>query len=236
MCKEGTLGIIGGMGPLASAEFLRTIYEHCLGEREQESPVVMLYSDPTFPDRTEEFLADSYDILLGCLTEALYRLYKLGVSRIVICCITLHHLLPRLPQDARETIISLLDVIFETVLQDRRKNLLLCTNGTRKMRLFQNHDRWREAEEYIVLPDKQDQQLVHTIIYQSIKRNGNVCELVPAVESLLLRYQVDAFIAGCTDIHLLAKLSDFCQDGSGNFGVIDPLTVIAQRIAEGSIW
>jgi aspartate racemase len=104
------------------------------------------------------------------------------------------------------------------------------------MKLFQNHHQWADAQEYIVLPDDQDQQLVHTIIYQSIKRNGNVCELVPAVESLLSKYQVDAFIAGCTDIHLLAKLPDFYQDGSGNFGVIDPLTVIAQRIVEGSIW
>ena len=46
------LGILGGMGPLASAEFLKTIYEYGTRDLEQRSPACILYSDPTFPDRT----------------------------------------------------------------------------------------------------------------------------------------------------------------------------------------
>lgn len=47
------LGVLGGMGPLASAEFLKTIYECSVAGGEQRSPSVIMYSDPTFPDRTE---------------------------------------------------------------------------------------------------------------------------------------------------------------------------------------
>ena len=47
------LGILGGMGPLASAEFLKTIYEYGTRDLEQRSPACILYSDPTFPDRTQ---------------------------------------------------------------------------------------------------------------------------------------------------------------------------------------
>ena len=43
------LGILGGMGPLASAEFLKTLYECFPYEREQDAPVCLLVSDPTFP-------------------------------------------------------------------------------------------------------------------------------------------------------------------------------------------
>ena len=43
------------MGPVASAvaEFVRTVYELAAVELEQDAPVVILYSDPTVPDRTE---------------------------------------------------------------------------------------------------------------------------------------------------------------------------------------
>ena len=48
------LGVLGGMGGLASAEFVKTVYE-ISGEgveQEQAGPVVLMYSDPAFPDRT----------------------------------------------------------------------------------------------------------------------------------------------------------------------------------------
>ena len=44
--KNKVLGVVGGAGPLASAEFTKTIYEFSLGEREQEAPIVLLYSIP----------------------------------------------------------------------------------------------------------------------------------------------------------------------------------------------
>ena len=55
--EREVLGIVGGLGPMASAEFLKTVYEYGIGENEQDAPIVLMYSDPTFPDRTESFLA-----------------------------------------------------------------------------------------------------------------------------------------------------------------------------------
>ncbi|MCB1034320.1 MAG: hypothetical protein KDD47_10865, partial [Acidobacteria bacterium] len=56
-------GIVGGLGPLASAEFLLTIYEQYTDVAEQEMPVCLVISDPTFPDRTTRFLAGDFDEL-----------------------------------------------------------------------------------------------------------------------------------------------------------------------------
>ena len=47
-----SLGILGGMGPLTSAEFLKTIYEVNISGPEQDAPACVLYSDPSVPDRT----------------------------------------------------------------------------------------------------------------------------------------------------------------------------------------
>jgi aspartate racemase len=233
-CGKPILGVVGGLGPLASAEFLKTIYECSLVGREQESPIVMLLSDPTYPDRTSEFLKQSYDDLLGRLIESLFRLRDLHASRVVICCITYHYLLPRVPRELREKIISLLDVIFERIIHVRKRHLLLCTNGTRKMQLFETHQQWPAAKEFFVLPDDKDQEAIHELIYRQIKGNGNVSLLLPRFEALMAKYEVDRFIAGCTEIHLPAKQFEISNGNHQGYSCVDPLTIIAKEIGKGN--
>src|SRR5215216_286015 len=137
--QTNVLGILGGLGPLASAEFVKTIYEHCEGECEQEWPAIVMLSDPAFPDRTEAFVRGEDDLLLERLVKSLCRLREMGAERTVVCCVTLHHLLPGLPLYLREHVLSLLDVIFADLARYGGRHLLLCSNGTRQMRIFQRH-------------------------------------------------------------------------------------------------
>src|ERR1041385_7963248 len=121
--ERKVLGIVGGLGPLASAEFLKTVYEYGIGENEQDAPMVLMYSDPTFPDRTDAFLAGESELLLTRLTGALQCLADAGASRFVICCMTIHHLLPSLPVHLGARVISMLDVIFDNLERSRGRHL-----------------------------------------------------------------------------------------------------------------
>src|SRR5581483_3880188 len=80
------LGILGGMGPLASAEFLSTLYRLNLVEPEQDAPNCVLLSDPSFPDRTEAILAGDTRELARRLEASLQELLRQGTDRIVIAC------------------------------------------------------------------------------------------------------------------------------------------------------
>lgn len=222
------LGILGGMGPLASAEFVRTIYSYPHAGPEQDAPAVMLYSDPTFPDRTDALLRRSDDLLLERLIEALTRLCELGASKIVICCVTSHYLLARLPSELRCRILSLVDVIIDGLLRAEKRHLLLCTEGTRRAELFENHHRWREARDLIVLPQQSDQREIHELIYR-LKRHAEVDALLPLVGALLTRYEVDSFIVGCTELHLVTRR--LAAGGVTTYGYVDPLTLIAEEFA-----
>lgn len=51
------LGVLGGMGPLASAEFVNTVYRLNMTEPEQQAPALVLRSDPSIPDRTAAILS-----------------------------------------------------------------------------------------------------------------------------------------------------------------------------------
>ena len=221
-------GVLGGMGPLASAEFLKTIYEQSLHDLEQEAPAVMLYSDPTFPDRTDAFLAGSYEVVLAQLIESLQRLADLGITQIVLCCMTIHFLLPQVPAPLRRRVVSLLDVIFEHIVLTRKKHLLLCSNGTRRLGLFQSHDQWERAKDYFVLPNEADQRIIHYDLIYPLKRNLDLTTVTPFVNSLLEKYGVESFVAGCSEIHLLAKHYAGADECAG-YTSLDPLTILARQ-------
>jgi aspartate racemase len=228
---SNVLGVVGGMGPLASAEFVKTIYEYGLNRREQESPSVVLVSDPTFPDRTSAFLAGDYDPLLKQLGNVMRLLLGAGATEIVICCMTIHHLLPKLDPRLRERIISLLDVIFDDLSRTEKRHLLICSSGTRKLRLFERHDKWKQYNDLIVMLDEKDQDAIHHELIYLIKNNIDIQTFFPVLESLLEKYKVDSFIAGCSEIHVLAK--NFLQrnNHSNAFHCIDPLNIIAKKWA-----
>jgi aspartate racemase len=221
-----TLGILGGLGPFASAEFLRTIYEYGYGQREQLLPRVVLYSDPTFPDRTETLLGGSHAELLERFVDALHKLCGLGVSNVVVCCVTIHYLLSELPSELREKIISLVDIIFAETIQKRQRQLLFCTHGSRKLGIFRSHRHWERAEEFIVLPDEADQQTIHAMIYK-MKSGQDIDSHVPVLDALLSKYEVDSFIAGCTEMHLLSKRVALRD----RYDCIDPLISVARSLS-----
>ncbi len=226
----GVYGVVGGMGPLASAEFLKTIYEFGLREREQNSPTVILYSDPSFPDRTTAFLKGDDDVLLAQLKRVVRELCEMNAAKIVLCCITIHYLLPRLSPELRSRIWSLLDVIAERLAAGDREYLLLCSSGTREFKLFENHPLWPLFKDRLVLPNAADQDRIHHELIYPIKLNADVSTEFPLLERMLEKYRVNAFVAGCTEIHLLGK--KYSASGNGHDVCIDPLTIIAREIAE----
>jgi aspartate racemase len=230
------LGIVGGMGPLASAEFVKTIYEDNLCGREQDAPHVLLSSDPTFPDRTDSFLAGESQLLLERLTAALEYLSQGGASRFVICCMTIHYLLPGVPLALRTRVLSLLDVIFAALArQQQQRHLLICSNGTRRLELFQSHSQWERCAPYIVLPDETDQDRIHRELIYPIKKNPDLRQSMPLLETLLKRYEVDSFIAGCSEIHLLAKHCLANGDSERAYASVDPLAIIAREWGARSV-
>jgi aspartate racemase len=223
------------MGGLASAEFVKTVYEISgeIGLREQAAPAVLMYSDPAFPDRTEAFLRGETQPILARLTDALELLCGMGAARVVICCMTIHYLLPELPGALRERIISLTDVLFSSVESVKKKHLVISSIGTIKLELLQRHPRWDQARKYFVFPTEAEQRQMHDLIYE-VKLNRNLVEARLFVETLLARHRVDSFIAACSEIHLLGK--QFAPSGpqQRGYGCIDPLTIIARRVVEAA--
>ncbi|HEY6332715.1 MAG TPA: amino acid racemase [Blastocatellia bacterium] len=221
------LGVLGGMGPLASAEFVSSIYQSGRADNEQQSPVVLLVSDPTFPDRTQWLLSGKPEELKRRLEKGLDQLAEMGAARMVVCCVTIHYLLPGLPARLRDKTVSLVDVVLSQITRRKAPHLLVCSNGTRKLRIFQQNARWKTAARYFVLPEEEDQQKLHELIY-GIKLNTSPDEGIRFVSECMSKYQVDGFIAGCTEVHMMVKHGlnrGYIQQST----CLDPLLILAEE-------
>ncbi len=229
-CK--TIGVLGGMGPLASAAFVRTIYSMYRGRIEQEAPLVILYSNPKIGDRTKTFLSGGdCTPLLQELENGVRTLLRANASEIVICCITMHYLLPRLPSELRARVISLIDTAIDRIRMSENRCLLASTTGTRQLGLFQRHTDWGYIHDKIVLPDPEEQTQLHDAIY-SVKRTHSTSPLIQTLDTIASRHGAQAIVFGCTELHLISESIAGPNLLSQKFEIIDPLTAIAQRIAE----
>jgi aspartate racemase len=220
------LGVLGGMGCLASAEFTRTVYELNVCEREQDSPLVILLSDPAFPDRTRTFIDGDIGALVSMLGRRLAQLYALGATRVVLGCVTLHYALPLLHSELRGRVLSLVDVALTHAAESGRRQLLLCSSGARAARVFEGHEKWASVAGRVVLPDEEDQRFVHSMLYRYKVEVGEQ-PLLPYLEGLLEKYDVDSFIAGCSELHMLTK---YLWRRPTAYRFIDPLLLVAQNL------
>jgi aspartate racemase len=147
---------------------------------------------------------------------------------------TMHHLLPELPDGLRSRVVSLLDVTFGRLEESPRRHLVLCSTGSRKLRLYQRHPRWPAVENLVVFLDDADQDRLHELIYE-LKLNRAVHETCRFVESLLKKYGAGSFVVGCSEIHMLAK--HFFQDAARReaYDCTDPFALVAERLADGKL-
>jgi aspartate racemase len=224
------LGILGGMGPLASAELLKTIYRLNIPGPEQEAPRCVLLSDPSFPDRTEAILSGSTGHLAERLTAALEELARRGAERIVIACVTAHHVLPDVPEPLRRKVISLLDLVVDELTAARQPHLLLASTGTRRSRIFERHERWSTVAGQVHVLDEDDQHRLHEWIYR-LKQNAPPEDCLAWLDTLPSRYGIDSFLFACTELHLLQEpLARRARLAETAFHVIDPLFSVARDI------
>jgi aspartate racemase len=224
------LGILGGMGPLASAEFLHTIYRLNIAEPEQEAPACLLLSDPSIPDRTSAILAGDTAELVARIDGALARLAAAGAERIVIACVTAHAVLGEVPEARRRLVVPILDAALDEVLAAGRPHLLLATHGTRRARIFEGLARWPEVCGLVRWPDDGDQRRLHDTIYR-LKHAEPDEEILDWLGAMAETYDAGGLLFGCTELHLLHRpLARRRVADEPAPRIVDPLWIAARDV------
>lgn len=133
------LGVLGGMGPLASAEFMRVLTLETPAERDQDHIPTVLWSDPRVPDRTEARNHGGPDPL-PFLLRGIRGLEAAGCGAIAIPCNTAHGWFAAMQA---ATSLPLLHIVDAAAADLKRQGVtqgrigLMGTTATLAMRLYQ---------------------------------------------------------------------------------------------------
>lgn len=214
-------GILGGMGPLASAASLTTFYNEFSKEikREQDLPNVILSSKCDYQDRTEVLRKDDMRSFKKKILEEYTSLIQLGCTDVVINCITAHFILGEKIKNL-DKCHSLLDLIKERICQEKEKTLILCTSGSA------NYFEKFLATENATIPNKDDQRRVHNLIYK-LKIGTAKEEDVKILFNLSLNYNTSKIIYGCTELQLVNR---FLVPEIETFEIIDPFKLLIEKL------
>lgn len=219
-----TIGILGGMGPLATADLYRKLVLLTDAGSDNEHIRTYIDSNCRIPDRTAAILSGGKNPLEE-MTSALKNLEKCGADCIIMPCNTAHYFLPALQETTNIPFISMLAATARACKAafPGKTACVLATKGTLASGLY---NRALEAEEVpYLLPDAGEQDTLMYLIYDVVKASLPLPPEADRWTALLegLRARgADYFILGCTELPILADT----LPASGPF--IDPTAELAK--------
>ena len=219
-----SIGILGGMGPLATADLFRKIVAMTRAETDNDHVRVYIDSNSAIPDRTAAILSGGPDPVAE-MTSALRHLEACGADCIIMPCNTAHFFLPRLQELTDTPILNMLEVTARRCaeLYPGRRAAVLATRGTLATGLY-SEALEREGVAYL-LPDERERDVLMHLIYGVVKASRPVAPEAQTWNELLsgLRSRgADYFIQGCTELPILAA----SLDAPGPF--VDPTAELAR--------
>ena len=205
--KHRIVGVLGGMGPDATVDFMSKVIAATSAEKDQDHAHMIVDHNPKVPNRQAAILGDGEDPG-PALTEMAVRLESAGADFLVMPCNTAHVFRNSVTAAVSIPFLSIIDVTIAAIANqclDARAVGILATDGCLQANVYQEV----MAEQGIeaILPGKQE--LVELMgLIERIKggdQNAAVASDMVGLANALVEGGAQAVIAGCTEIPLVLK-------------------------------
>lgn len=221
--ENKVVGVIGGMGPMATAKFMELVINNTKALKDQDNVDMLVCNYASIPDRTSYILGDSNENPAQNMIKAAKQLEKMNCSFIVMPCNTATYFYDEIKKSIN---IPFLNIVHETVkycISNKAKKIgLMATDGTIESKVY---EQYIPDDIELFLPNKDIQAKIMDIIYGEIKQN-----IIPNKERFLsvLNYfkenNCDCIIMGCTELSV-AIIELNIKDEM----IVDSLTVLAKE-------
>ncbi|MBA7569882.1 Aspartate racemase [subsurface metagenome] len=223
--QEKVIGILGGMGPEATAALFLKIIRATPALKDSDHFRIIIDNNPKIPNRVQAILGKG-ESPLKQLQETLHTLERAGAEIIAIPCNTAHYYYNELQASTNVPIINMISetaAYIHNSFPNIKKTGLLATTGTIKAGIY--HQALIKLE--IITPDVSEQEIVMNAIYvgQGIKAGytqGKPRDDILEVAKALINRGAEAIMVGCTEISLVLTQEDLPVP------LIDALQVLAE--------
>ncbi len=218
------VGILGGMGPAATADFYTKLIEATPAARDQEHVPVVIWADPRVPDRSTALL-NGGDDPTPALAEGVNALVDAGCDILAVACNTAHAFIVEAMGDAPIELVSIIDAAAEAAVDAGVATVgVMATAGTIATGLHADALTTRAID---VVSPTEGEQTVLTAVIAAVKA-GTVDDAVrddlAQVVAAMADRGADAVISACTELILAL------QGISTAVAIIDPAVAMAERV------
>lgn len=229
--KEKILGIIGGMGPEATAQLYMKIIKATKVKKDQEHFRIVIDSNPKIPDRTRAILGLG-ESPVPYIIETANNIKKMGADIACIPCITSHYFYDEIAAGTDLKIIHALEELNLYIHREfpgTKRIGVLATTGTRNTRIF---DKYLKDVSIIYPDDQVQEKCVMEAIYgegtgiKSGITDGKPVELLKEAGEHVIGKGAEVVILGCTEIGLVLSADSLSRPS------IDPMNVMALVMIE----
>ncbi len=197
------IGILGGMGPLATVDFMDKVVRLTQASRDQEHLPLLVANLPHIADRSSAILDDGADPL-PALLAGIDMLNRNGVGLIAIPCNSAHHWYPQIRAHSAAPVLDIAEICIAAVPSTARRVAVLATGGTLVSGFYQRALTERDIEP--VTPDETVQPLVAACIDEV--KSGDLDAAAAHLErglTMLAEQDVTIALMACTEIPLAAQ-------------------------------
>ncbi|WP_063755123.1 cysteate racemase [Streptomyces achromogenes] len=224
--RSPIVGVLGGMGPAATADFFTKLVQATPAAKDQEHLRTLVWSDATVPDRTAAILSDGPSPLPH-LREGLRLLESAGATVIAMPCNTAHAYLPELRRESSVPVLSMVDA---TVRHLRRSAPavsrvgLLATTGTLVAGLYQETLREHGLDAVVPAPLLQQRCVMRAVrLVKAGRLEAAGQSLEPAVRNIT-EAGAQIVVAACTELPLVLG------GRAGSLPVFDSTLALAREV------
>lgn len=219
------LGIIGGMGPEASALFYNKIVNYTDAKHDQDHIRLCILSCSDVPDRTESILMHS-NAPVDYINESINELHMLGVKNFLIACNTSHFYADQFIIPKQMNFINIVDEACAYMASHftDRKVCIIGTSGTAVGHVYDSYlSKYEKVSrlKYGYPAKRQQDELMELIL--DIKRGYDKNRILRRMRTCLSRISKGdpdiVFLLACTE------LSIFYKEISMQFPCVDVLDV-----------
>lgn len=225
--KQKVLGVVGGLGPIATAHFMELVVTMTDAPSDQENLEMIIYNFPSIPDRTGYILGSNLKSPLPGLLNVSHALSRQEVACIAIPCVTAHYFYRELSAAVPTPILNAVEETAQ-LLKDSgiRRAGIMGTDGTVLSGLYSDALERRGIRP--VVPSRPRQQDVMHLIYRNVKAGLEPeMDRFDAVHRELEEKGAEAVILGCTELSMIKR--DYCLGA----GFLDTMEVLAKRAILG---
>jgi aspartate racemase len=226
--KHKTVGVMGGMGPDATVDFMAKVIALTDSGRDQDHVHMIIDNDPTIPNR-QTAINSGKDDISPRLAEMALRLESAGADFLVMVCNTAHFFLEVANSSTSIPFISIIDETvneIERICADARMVGVMATNSCLDTGIYQ--DAITASGRVALVPDPANLKLLMDLI-NAIKAGDKGAEVKMGMESVaraLTDAGAEVLIAGCTEIPIVFEGDGF------DVPVVASTNVLAQRTVD----